>query len=219
MSRRSDRLIICTAVVACVFGAFGIGSFMFAVKNPPALRHAVTTWYIGHDAPGSSGFHLVRELRSEDGLPVALVEGGLEEHGEFGLADFTVPTVIVRERLVCVSTKDFEVDDRFKSFDASPLIDTAFKELASLKDMRTTGTWPPQTTRRTQYTVYWPGLFTLVGMAGALVAVLISVAMFVRRCARTGRLLCPKCRYDRTGLAAGAVCPECGAVPHPSAPT
>jgi hypothetical protein len=23
--------------------------------------------------------------------------------------------------------------------------------------------------------------------------------------------LCPKCNYDRTGLAAGAVCPECGA--------
>jgi hypothetical protein len=25
--------------------------------------------------------------------------------------------------------------------------------------------------------------------------------------------LCPKCRYDRTGLAASAVCPECGAAP------
>jgi len=25
--------------------------------------------------------------------------------------------------------------------------------------------------------------------------------------------LCPKCGYDRTGLAAGAKCPECGAVP------
>ncbi len=25
--------------------------------------------------------------------------------------------------------------------------------------------------------------------------------------------LCPKCNYDRTGLAIGAVCPECGSVP------
>ncbi len=25
--------------------------------------------------------------------------------------------------------------------------------------------------------------------------------------------VCPKCNYDRTGLAAGAVCPECGAGP------
>jgi len=31
---------------------------------------------------------------------------------------------------------------------------------------------------------------------------------------RRGRLnLCPKCHYDRTGLAAGAVCPECGKLP------
>ena len=32
-----------------------------------------------------------------------------------------------------------------------------------------------------------------------------------RRRARLGR--CPKCNYDRTGLAAGAVCPECGKLP------
>jgi hypothetical protein len=25
--------------------------------------------------------------------------------------------------------------------------------------------------------------------------------------------LCPKCRYDRAGLATGSVCPECGAAP------
>ena len=30
---------------------------------------------------------------------------------------------------------------------------------------------------------------------------------------RANKLLCTKCTYDRTGLAAGAVCPECGAVP------
>ncbi len=32
-----------------------------------------------------------------------------------------------------------------------------------------------------------------------------------RRRARVG--FCPKCNYDRTGLAAGAVCPECGRLP------
>ena len=32
-----------------------------------------------------------------------------------------------------------------------------------------------------------------------------------RRRARSN--LCPKCNYDRTGLAAGAVCPECGKLP------
>jgi hypothetical protein len=31
------------------------------------------------------------------------------------------------------------------------------------------------------------------------------------RARRAAFNLCPKCDYDRTGLAAGAVCPECGA--------
>ena len=35
-----------------------------------------------------------------------------------------------------------------------------------------------------------------------------------RRRARVG--LCPKCNYDRTGLAAGSVCPECGSGGVPS---
>ena len=30
---------------------------------------------------------------------------------------------------------------------------------------------------------------------------------------RAGLDLCPKCRYDRAGLATGAVCPECGRAP------
>ncbi len=30
---------------------------------------------------------------------------------------------------------------------------------------------------------------------------------------RARQNLCPKCNYDRTGLAAGAVCPECGRLP------
>ena len=35
--------------------------------------------------------------------------------------------------------------------------------------------------------------------------------IFARRRARIG--FCPKCNYDRTGLVAGAVCPECGRSP------
>jgi hypothetical protein len=34
------------------------------------------------------------------------------------------------------------------------------------------------------------------------------------RAARRARLnLCPKCNYDRAGIAKDAVCPECGALP------
>jgi len=33
--------------------------------------------------------------------------------------------------------------------------------------------------------------------------------------ARTSPTLCPRCNYDRAGLAAGVVCPECGAAPLP----
>lgn len=36
-------------------------------------------------------------------------------------------------------------------------------------------------------------------------------AVVVRR--RADRRRCPSCRYDRTGLPLGAVCPECGALP------
>jgi rubrerythrin len=35
----------------------------------------------------------------------------------------------------------------------------------------------------------------------------------VRR--RMRRDLCPRCGYDRRGLAADAKCPECGSVPSP----
>jgi hypothetical protein len=35
---------------------------------------------------------------------------------------------------------------------------------------------------------------------------------------RTRLNICPKCRYDRAGLAAGAACPECGAPPAPVNP-
>jgi hypothetical protein len=37
----------------------------------------------------------------------------------------------------------------------------------------------------------------------------------VRRRARGGLNLCPKCNYDRAGIAADAVCPECGGAQSP----
>lgn len=48
----------------------------------------------------------------------------------------------------------------------------------------------------------------------ALSAAIMSLAAWrldalARRCERVGA--CPKCRYDRAGLAPDAVCPECGA--------
>jgi hypothetical protein len=37
--------------------------------------------------------------------------------------------------------------------------------------------------------------------------------VYARRRALARINLCPKCKYDRAGLAAGAVCPECGSMP------
>ncbi len=51
----------------------------------------------------------------------------------------------------------------------------------------------------------WP--FALVGV----VCVLTSLVLDLLLSRRHGFGRCPKCNYDRTGLAAGAVCPECGA--------
>jgi hypothetical protein len=39
-----------------------------------------------------------------------------------------------------------------------------------------------------------------------------------RRRANEGGNLCPNCRYDRAGLAAGAKCPECGMLPADAKP-
>ena len=47
-----------------------------------------------------------------------------------------------------------------------------------------------------------------------LVGILVAVHRFELLARRRARLnLCPKCHYDRTGLAIGAKCPECGAAP------
>jgi len=57
----------------------------------------------------------------------------------------------------------------------------------------------------------WPGVLVLSLVAGAL-WVLDARAS---RLAQAG--LCPRCNYDRVGLAKGAVCPECGSPPRASA--
>ena len=46
-------------------------------------------------------------------------------------------------------------------------------------------------------------------VAGALAAIPWGIDVVARL--RTKKGLCPKCKYDRTGLRPGAVCPECGA--------
>jgi hypothetical protein len=58
-------------------------------------------------------------------------------------------------------------------------------------------------------------LFIPLWIPGAAVLALTFVAWRRDDLARgrEGRHLCPKCHYDRTGLAASAKCPECGAAP------
>ena len=66
-----------------------------------------------------------------------------------------------------------------------------------------------------QITWFVPGWFPFTACLVATV-----VARKLDAVARRSRLnLCPKCNYDRTGLAAGAVCPECGAAPASSSTT
>ena len=50
-----------------------------------------------------------------------------------------------------------------------------------------------------------------VAVAGVVAAIPWRLDALERRRAGAGR--CPKCRYDRAGLAMGAACPECGAPP------
>jgi hypothetical protein len=51
-------------------------------------------------------------------------------------------------------------------------------------------------------------LWPLVILAGFVATLAWLVDALARRRERAGR--CPNCNYDRAGLAAGAVCPECG---------
>jgi hypothetical protein len=49
---------------------------------------------------------------------------------------------------------------------------------------------------------------------GMFILILTAVAWRWDALARRARLnLCPKCNYDRAGIAADAKCPECGAMP------
>ena len=49
--------------------------------------------------------------------------------------------------------------------------------------------------------------------AGFFASIAWAAEILARRRARRWVHLCSNCRYDRTGLAAGAVCPECGRPP------
>jgi hypothetical protein len=58
----------------------------------------------------------------------------------------------------------------------------------------------------------WP----LILLVSALTCAAWRLDILSRRRAMLN--LCPKCRYDRTGLPPQAPCPECGAAPSPPAP-
>lgn len=56
--------------------------------------------------------------------------------------------------------------------------------------------------------IFFLPFWLLTGTAFAATVVAWRLDAIARR--RERAHLCPKCRYDRTGLAVGAVCPECG---------
>lgn len=77
-------------------------------------------------------------------------------------------------------------------------------------------TWDRAKARAAPIGVLWRGLVinaAVWGVAGALAACGVrSVYVAARSSRRRRRGLCTGCGYDRAGVAADAVCPECGAV-------
>ena len=88
------------------------------------------------------------------------------------------------------------------------------------------GEWGMETYLQSSWELHWWPEFNRAGTRWGLavpiwmliIPLLAATAIAWRldtlasRCARVG--LCPKCHYDRAGLAPGAVCPECGAAAH-----
>lgn len=72
--------------------------------------------------------------------------------------------------------------------------------------------WFPYADDGPSYSIpLWWSLFPVLGLEGALL--LHRRVTSVSRVGLISRGLCPACRYDRCGIAAGAACPECGELP------
>ena len=72
------------------------------------------------------------------------------------------------------------------------------------------GWWFEKKQDRIATSVYVP-IWALAAAAFGVTIAARHLDILARRRDRLGR--CPKCNYDLTGLAAGAVCPECGRPP------
>ncbi len=71
--------------------------------------------------------------------------------------------------------------------------------------------WKPEFGYSVGYWEFVLPLWIPVAISLTLTATAWRLDALARRRARVG--FCPKCNYDRSGLAAGTVCPECGALP------
>lgn len=63
------------------------------------------------------------------------------------------------------------------------------------------------------FKVSWPGMIYCLSAHWGLMAGMLLAGAAARRISRTRRGCCHGCGYHRTGLAAGACCPECGCAP------
>ena len=100
---------------------------------------------------------------------------------------------------------DFGVVEVGKVVPAPPQFDPAFVWPFGVHER---DEWMMYCVVREDYSIhFWPLLF--IAPAASCVALLLD--MRADRQHRAG--LCSKCHYDRTGLASGAICPECGTAP------